>query len=689
MSYWSDDFLDECKNATSGAGNYFPRFRLIIGTHAFAGGVWPHFEATENVILATSHAHSYGEDDGTFVLAFVPDPTLVPESLGKFSISPQAVSPRSWTYTSPQLSMEITEDLASEIVRLMVPGSLVELQVNLAGESVSIMTSENLRWSTIFLGAFRQLQYTGGRTSMTCRGFYESAIGHTMVNRNEALYGRDGESFSPDGSAMPTFSGVARWNWFNGVGSSNFDLGGAASHGGKIPLVNEWSGVTGGLGVHAPDVPGNAVEIDVQVEASYLFYGFGQRRARNGRFDLEPGRYIDHDGEYRPFWGYCAAIIRPRYADGSDSGDQFFVTYGDPDDHGLVMDITQWTVGDSLLRNADDRADHVRLGSAPGGAPASISTQSTVESRVMLNGNPAIELATMLYDRHGWRCPWFTQARLFSQHVNTETVEYAMLETSVRTAADELFEPRNQRITLCGEIAAAADSGKGFMDSTFGAIGVFPVFKRGGVGVGCVTPIDTFGTGAGVPTDRADGIEKVFTIDNIASIDTILYRASGMDVTYQSIKYTDTGKAGEAIAAVACDVSREVKHPGEAGANPSEPEQSEFEFQAGKWNTMFPDLIANDFKRRCSAYLRDQYAQVDLTLNSLEFAFMAPGDICLIDIDRPGWDPAPGLWEGDSHLGLSDHHPCFVISQAVDWMAGTVKLSVLRWVGYADGLGST
>lgn len=676
MARWSNDFIRNLRNAEDGEGNYFPRFRLTIGTAAFAhGGDYPHFEdESSNVIVSTSHPErTVGAD--TWADWDPKNLFEMPEGLGPFSITAQSVQPRSWTYSAPQLTIEVTPDLARLIAKYAVPGALVEMDCNLNGEPGSMtFPTSFVSWSTIFLGQFRQMTYAGGKYTVTCRGFYEAAIGHPMVNRWAAIRGNDVESATDwtYGTAWHSFSD---WSWFANVG--NYERSTTAA---RVQLRDSWDGTNAGL-----SSPGATSGLIINRERGELIWrhGFAQRRTQNGQFDT--WAYGGSAGTYNPFYGYGAAVIRPRDTTG-EWLDKYWITYGDPDNFGDTQDLYVDMSTDTWVRNANDRSGHSRLGSYPGATYPG----SEITSRVVVNGNPAIELATLLYSRTGWRCSWWTQARLFSDHVNVQSVRYACDMTKASSSGDALppASPTNVVSTMCAVIEGPADNGKSVLDQLFAPLGIWPVFREGALGVGFCRAInrlatDMTGEPEGDVTLGYDGRTKVFNEHWIQSIDSIQMRAPGLDSTYQRVSYSPEGYVDEATAAVTTtfDVSDVRKFPGTFAA--TEPELGEFVFQAGRYNTLYPIPIANDFKYRCQPFLLETYSQIDLTLRGLRYAYLAPGDIVHVDIEGVGFDAAPlssATSESDTQMGIYGTYPCMVISHQVDWMKGSVKVSVIKYV---------
>ena len=669
MAIWSSAFINELKTLELGGGEYHPRFRLILGTHAFsADNKWKHFEATENVIVATSH---YGTSSD---IPFVDRILKAEMTLGNFSISPQSVVPRSWVYAAPQLRIDITQDLSVIIANYATPGALCELQVNVNGlEGVPTITSGGMtiggggeEWSTIFLGSFRNMTYAGGKCSLVCRGFYESAIGHPMVSREHALRGRDTERDFEGEGYHAAFMGTTSWSWFANVGAPTRGLN-------ELDLREQWNGVASGLTLPVGD---NGVIIDESRGRCIWLHGFAQRRTQFGRFDGVYGTAAD---QYNPFFGRGAAVITPFIPDGSGlTSVPYYISYGDPDNVGNDQDLstlTPYAGTDTWVRDADDRAMHSRLGSF-----MTTGANSHINSRVVICGNPAIELATLLYSRTGWRCPWWTQGRLFNQHAHLGMIDWAEGQTRANISADVLHI-RSQTKTYCAVVEAPVVNGKSFLDSSFGPIGVFPVFKAGGVGVSVCSDITMpFTSMTSSVIFGVEGLsEKRIGHDQIQSLNKIDFRAPQMTTTYQRIEYTDDGKVDEAISAVTCTVSTEVKETS-LGGTASEPEAPLYRFPAGTYNTIWPDLIANDFKRRCQPWLTEQYCQIELTLKGLEYAHLAPGDIVFIGVEGHGFDSGRTTGSAFLSLGIGDDYPCMIISHGVDWIKGNVKIAVLRWV---------
>ena len=682
MARWSSSFIDELKTLEAGGGEYHPRFRLILGTHAFsADNRWHHFESTENIIVATSH---YGTSSD---IPFVDRILKAEMTLGNFSISPQSVTPRTWVYAAPQLRVDITQDLSVIIANYATPGALCELQVNVNGlEGVPLTGPGGItfgttaqEWSTIFLGSFRNMTYSGGKCSLVCRGFYESSIGHPMVARAAALRGYDTERDFELNGYYGDYLGLASWAWFANVGPpprSDIHTSGVLD---ELELREDWDGTASGLTLPAGD---NGVIIDQSRGNCIWLRGFAQRRTQFGRFDGVYGTAAD---QYNPFFGRGAAVITPLIPEGSGLvSEPYYISYGDPDNVGTDQDLSTLTPTastDTWVRDADDRTIHVKLGSFMA-TPAG----STINSRVVICGNPAIELATLLYSRSGWRCPWWTQGRLFNQHVHLDIIAWAEEQPRANISADELTI-RSQTKTYCAVVEAPVVNGKAFLDSSFGPIGVFPVFKAGGVGVSVCNDIAmTFTSMTSSVVFGAEGLaEKRIGHDQIQMLNKIDFRAPQMATTYQRIEYTSEGKVDEAVASVRCDVGDEVRDR-TLGGTASDPESPMYEFPAGTYNTVFPDLIANDFKRRCQPWLTEQYCQIELTLKGLEYAHLAPGDIVFIEVEGHGFDSGRTTGSAYLSLGIGDDYPCMIISHGVDWIKGNVKIAVLRWISDAVAL---
>jgi len=672
VSLWSPQFLDLLDgNPTEGKasnadGQYAPRFRLILGNSAFHNDQVPNFEVVENVFVAYSHALDPAGAGGFEGIGSGADPSRVcyiPHALGRFSISPQEVAPRSWSYSAPQFQCEISPEFAAVLAKYATPGSLMKLGVNLNGETKSgFMGKEGLlEWSDIYFGQYRNLTYSGGRYSITCRGFYEAAIGAPSVNR-DAVFSGEGEF------GVPSTWGFGRLAIpmvpFHGVGS-------------KVLLRDSWDGTDAGT-----TSPGATSGLIAEEDRGVMYFtkGFGQRRTDKGPYDYAASYSIGHTS--LPFYGYAAAHVKPNTTGSSTAArPPYIVSYGVGG--GSAEDLKDDFVHDTWLKGADDRSTHK-------GYLGNYSTtvaDSELSSRVFLNGNPAVELVTMLYSNLGWTLPWFTMARLFSFHVHRGLVEYAARAIGANVVADDLAI-KSYRSTLCAEIKQPANNIKSFIDSTFGPIGVFPVFKTGCLGVNVVKNIHTADRAAkSVPAGMDEGVEgTIATIrtQEVERITDIKVRASGMETAYQKIKYSDEGKCSTATASVVCGVSNEYTLSREI-ANPTEPLLGEYHFKAGAYNTIFPNLIANDFKCRCSAYWKYCFGEISLKLRSLKYAYLSPGDIVYLDIDREGIDFSATSW-AKIQLGIDKDTKCMIIRHGVDWLSGTVSITVLKEVARQEEL---
>lgn len=681
MARWSSDFLgllDGEPTDTEGAstdsdGSYAPRFRLIIGTVAFTEKLTPHFELNENVIVAYSHGIADGGtsdiSNGEIVEA--------PHAIGQFNITAQEVTPRNWTYASPQLSMEISPEFAALLARYASPGSLVSMSCNLRGErdiktSFGSSKDHGLKFSDIFFGQFRNMTYTGGRYQIVCRGFVEAAIGNpTIDRRSQFVKAGLGLERNPSDWSFGGASVLADFDYFSNVGTT-------------VPLRDSWDGTNAGLSSPGPL---SGLIADETRTLMYFKSGFGQRRVREGRFDPMTNYTAYLDGPYLPFYGYGVAQVNPDNT-GAPAGTTrkpYVVTYGDPASIYSAQDLAEDLVSDTWFRNADDRAFHNRLG-----AYTTTTSLSTISSRVYINGNPAVELATMLYSEKGWRCGWWVQARLFPLHSHYEHIELAYRETLANVVADELEAGRNYP-SLCAEVRQPAANGKGFIDSVFGGIGVFPVFKAGGLSV--ATCSDISGERSGL-TERAilgvEGFEKVIGLDDVADIIEIQYRAPQTENSFQVVDYSNEGKASTATVAVECAVTSDRVASGFEGESAkyatSQPFSQTYTFKAGAYNTVYPDIIANDFKRRCASYLLKPFGQISLRLRGLKWAYLAPGDIVYLDVERFGFDSTHYGSTAVTSLGLNPEQPSMVIKHRVDWLKGFVDITVLRHVAKPDEL---